>query len=299
MTALLTRLRPARANPPPDHLLSLPHRFVRGTLFWLYGLSASILIGSLWGSAVTGSRNTVSEIVGVPAVEQIAQERFAGWITEGLRSVGVVVPDNLAMADRILGLPETEQALARLTDQIVDAAFAPVGSAAVVDPASALLPAVPALTRVLADEGVVAGEDTVTALVSEIEPIPLDDVGAFQVTSAATRASAAFTLAAALGGVAVALFGGGAVLASPDRIAAVRNLAYRFMLTSLSLAVMLRLGSWIADPSGGATPLAAGISRLLGSRTYVPVMMAVVAAVIAAGAVRLRGRREWSATETV
>jgi hypothetical protein len=99
--------------------------------------------------------------------------------------------------------------------------------------------------------------------------------------------------------VAVALFGGGAVLASPDRIAAVRNLAYRFMLTSLSLAVMLRLGSWIADPSGGATPLAAGISRLLGSRTYVPVMMAVVAAVIAAGAVRLRGRREWSATETV
>lgn len=299
MTALLTRLRPARANPPPDPLLGLPHRFVRGTLFWLYGLSASILIGSLWGSAVTGSRNTVSEVVGVPAVEQIAQERFTGWITEGLRSVGVVVPDNLAMADRILGLPETEQALARLTDQIVDAAFAPVGSTAVVDPASALLPAVPALTRVLADEGVVAGEDTVTALVSEIEPIPLDDVGAFQLTSAATRASATFSLAAALAGVAVALFGGGAVLASPDRIAAVRNLAYRFMLTSLSLAVMLRLGSWIADPYGGATPLAAGISRLLGSRTYVPVMMAVVAAVIAAGAVRLRGRREWSATETV
>ncbi|MGZ8755507.1 MAG: hypothetical protein ACXW15_10015 [Acidimicrobiia bacterium] len=299
MTALLTRLRPARANPPPDPLLSVPHRFVRGTLFWLYGLSASILIGSLWGSAVTGSRNTVSEVVGVPAVEQIAQERFAGWITDGLRSVGVVVPDNLAMADRILGLPETEQALARLTDQIVDAAFAPVGSEAVVDPASALLPAVPALTRVLADEGVLAGEDRVTALVSEIEPIPLDDVGAYQLTSAATRASAAFSLAAALAGVAVALFGGGAVLASPDRIAAVRNLAYRFMLTSLSLAVMLRLGSWIADPSGGATPLAAGISRLLGSRTYVPVMMAVVAAVIAAGAVRLRGRRERSATETV
>ncbi|MGZ5383874.1 MAG: hypothetical protein ACXWH0_07830 [Acidimicrobiia bacterium] len=299
MTALLTRLRPARANPPPDPLLSVPHRFVRGTLFWLYGLSASILIGSLWGSAVTGSRNTVSEVVGVPAVEQIAQERFAGWITDGLRSVGVVVPDNLAMADRILGLPETEQALARLTDQIVDAAFAPVGSEAVVDPASALLPAVPALTRVLADEGVLAGEDRVTALVSEIEPIPLDDVGAYQLTSAATRASAAFSLAAALAGVAVALFGGGAVLASPDRIAAVRNLAYRFMLTSLSLAVMLRLGSWIADPSGGATPLAAGISRLLGSRTYVPLMMAVVAAVIAAGAVRLRGRRERSATETV
>ncbi|MGZ8784112.1 MAG: hypothetical protein ACXW1Y_00910 [Acidimicrobiia bacterium] len=296
---MLTRLRPARANPPPDPLLSVPHRFVRGTLFWLYGLSASILIGSLWGSAVTGSRNTVSEVVGVPAVEQIAQERLAGWITDGLRSVGVVVPDNLAMADRILGLPETEQALARLTDQIVDAAFAPVGSEAVVDPASALLPAVPALTRVLADEGVLAGEDRVTALVSEIEPIPLDDVGAYQLTSAATRASAAFSLAAALAGVAVALFGGGAVLASPDRIAAVRNLAYRFMLTSLSLAVMLRLGSWIADPSGGATPLAAGISRLLGSRTYVPVMMAVVAAVIAAGAVRLRGRRERSATETV
>ncbi len=281
MIASLTKTRFPQVNPPPDPPLSLPRRFVRGTSFWLFGLSASVLIGSLWGSAVTGSRTAVADVMGDLAAEQIAQERFAGWIIDGLTSVGLIVPDDAPVADRIMALPETEQALAELTDQVVDAAFAPVGSTAVVDPAAALLPAVPALTGVLADEGVAVGEGTVAAMVSSIEPIPLDDIGEFRVTSAATKASAALSLAAVLSGIAMVVFGGGAVLTSPDRVAAVRNLAYRLMLTSLSLAVMLRLGSWIADPRGGASPLGTGVSTLLGSHTYIPLAMAGAAAVVA------------------
>jgi hypothetical protein len=254
---------------------------VRATLFWLFGLAASILIGSLWGSSVTGSRSVVADVMGEIAAAQIAQERLAGWLIDGLRSVGVIVPDDSQVAERVLSMPETEQVMSNLTEQLVDAAFAPVGSNAVVDPATALLPAVPALTQVLADQGIVAGEGNVAALISSIEPVPLEGTGEFPVSSAATRASTAFSLAAALAGVAMVLFGGGAVLASPDRVAAVRNLAYRLMLTSLSLAVMLRLGSWIADPRGGATPLGAGVSTLLGSNTYVPLAMAGAAAVVA------------------
>ncbi len=221
------------------------------------------------------------------AAAQIAQDRFAGWIIDGLTSVGLIVPDDAPVADRILALPETEQALAELTDQVVDAAFAPAGSTAFVDPAAALLPAVPAMTSVLADEGVVVGEASVAAMVAGIEPIPLDDIGEFRVTSAATKASAALSLAAVLSGVAMVILGGGATLTSLDRVAAVRNLAYRLMLTSLSLAVMLRLGSWMADPRGGATPLGAGVSTLLGSHTYIPLAMAAAAAVVA---VWVRGR---------
>lgn len=286
MTAPLTKPRPVAVIPPPDPPLSLPRRFARGTSFWLFGLSASILIGSLWGSAVTGSRNTVASVVEDLAAEQIAQDRFAGWIIDGLRSVDVIVPDDANVAGRILAMPETEQVVAGLTDQLVDAAFAPAGTTATVDPASALLPAVPAITRVLTDEGVAAGEGEIAALVSSIEPIPLDDISEFRVTSSAARASAALSLAAALAAVSMLTFGGGAVFLSPDRIAALRNLAYRLMLTSLSLAVMLQLGSWIADPRGGATPLAAGVSTLLGSHTYIPLAVAAAAAVVG-----LRARR--------
>jgi hypothetical protein len=264
----------------------LPLRFARGTFFWLFGLSASILIGSLWGSAVTGSRSTVANVVDDLAAEQIAQDRFAEWITDGLRSVDVIVPDDATVAGRVLSMPETDQVVAELTHQLVDAAFAPAGTTAVVDPASALLPAVPAITRVLAEEGVPAPESDIAALVSSIEPIPLDDIGDFRVTSSASRAAAALSLAAALAAVAMISFGGAAVLTSPDRVAAVRNLAYRLMLTSLSLAVMLRLGSWIADPRGGATPLGAGVSTLLGSHTYIPLAIAAAAAVVG-----LRARR--------
>ena len=93
-------------------------------------------------------------------------------------------------------------------------------------------------------------------------------------TSAATRVSAALSLAAIMAGSAALLFGAGAVLMSPDRRAAIRNLGYRLMLTSLSLAVMLRLGSWIADPAGGASPWRTGLSTILGSPTYVPLLAA-------------------------
>ena len=280
MTSSLIRTR-SRQGDSPEPSIGLLRRFVRATCFWLFGLSASILIGSLWGSSVTGSRSVVADVVGDVAASEIAQERLTGWLIDGLRSVGVIVPDDVRTADRILTMPETEEAVRNLTDQLVDAAFAPVGSEAVVDPAAALLPAVPALTGVLADEGIVAGESSVAALVASIEPIPLDGIGELPVTSAATKSSTALSLAAALAGVAMLLFGGGAVLASPDRVAAVRNLAYRLMLTSLSLAVMLRLGSWIADPGGGATPLRAGLSTLLGTNTYIPLAMAGAAAFVA------------------
>ena len=50
MIAPLTKTRPAPVTLPPDPALRFPRRFARGTFFWLFGLSASILIGSLWGS---------------------------------------------------------------------------------------------------------------------------------------------------------------------------------------------------------------------------------------------------------
>ena len=293
------RTKPVRVTPPGATTSSLPRRFVRATLFWLFGLSASILIASLWGSAVTGSRGTVAEVMRDVATEQTARERIAGWITAGLGSADLIASDNAALVDRIMAMPEMEKVLTDLTDQIVEAVFAPVGGAALVDLATALLPAVPHITQVLVDEGVPADERSVAALVSNIDPILLDGTGEFPVTSAATRASAAFSLAAALAGVAVLTFGGGAVWISPDRAAAVRNLAYRLMLTSLSLALMLRLGSWIADPAGGSTPWRVGLSVLLGSHAYVPLLGAGLAAAVGLVARFKVKKRRWSAAEAV
>jgi hypothetical protein len=298
VTASLTRTEPVQISRAAQRPPSLPRRFTRGTLFWLFGLSASVLIGSLWGSAVTGNRDTVTEVVNEVAAEQIAQERIVGWITTGLESVGLFVPADTPVADRLLAMPATEQVLADLTDQVVAAAFAPEGSTPSIDPAAALLPAVPDITGVLIEAEVPADERTVAALISSIEPIPLDGGGELPVASIATRVSAALSLAAALAGVALLGFGGAAVLISSDRRAAMRLLAYRLMLTSLSLAVMLRFGSWVADPGGGASPWRTGLSTLLGSHTQVPLLVAVVAG-IGAGALFTWKRRRRSAAETI
>jgi hypothetical protein len=254
--------------------MNLPRRFARATLYWLFGLTVSILLGSLWGSAVAGSRETTAEVVHDVASEQVVEDRVAGWIAEGLDSVDLTVPGETTSVDLLMAMPETGQILDNLADQVVDAMFAPAGATAVIDPATALLPAVPQIATVLARAGLDTDQATVMDLVSRIEPVPLDASGEIPITSAATRVSAALTLAAVGAGLAALLFGGGAVAISPDRVAAVRHLAYRLMLTSLSLAVMLRLGSWIADPAGGATPWRAGLSTILGSFTYIPLLAA-------------------------
>ena len=299
MTTSRTRDKTVPLSVPAERLPTWPRRFARGALIWLFGLSASILIGSLWGSAVAGDRSTVGEVVREVAAEQIAQERIVGWVTSGLESVGLFVPDDIPVADRLLSMPATEQVLARLTDQVVEAAFAPVGARALVDPAAALMPAVPDITGVLVEAGIAADARTVTALVSAIEPIPLEGTGELPLSSAATRVSTALSLAAALAGAAMLVFGGAVLLIGPDRRAAVRLLAYRMTLTSLSLAVMLRLGAWVADPTGGATPWRTGLSTLLGSHSNVPLMVAAVAAAIGAGAVFTRKQRRRSAPQAI
>jgi len=299
MTTALKRTKSAPVPPPEFSAPSLPRRFTRATLLWLFGLSASILIGSLWGSAVTGSRSTAAEVMLDVATERVVRERIVGWITAGLDSVDLTVPGDSAFVDRLLAMRETEQVLADLTDQLLGAVFAPVGSTALVDPASAMLPAVPQITQALIDEGVPADEGAVADLVSSIEPVLLDGRGELPVTSAATRASAALSLAAMVAGMAALLFGAGAILISDDRTGAVRNLAYRLTLTSLSLAVMLRLGSWIADPTGGATPWRAGLSTLLGSHGYVPLLVAGAAASVGVGAMVTAKKQNGSAAESI
>jgi hypothetical protein len=271
--------------------MSFPRRFARGTLFWIFGLSASILIGSLWGSAAVGNRDTVAEVVSGAAAEQIAQERLVEWVLDGLASVGAVSPGDPGIADEILAMPETEHVLARLTDQVIDAAFAPVGTTSWIDPAAALLPAVPQLTQALTEEGVTPNQNAVAALVSQIEPVPLDGTVELPLSGAATRVSAALSLAAVLAGTCMVVAGVGAVLFSVDRLGAVRNLAYRFTLTSLSFVVLLGIGSWLADPAGGASPWRSGLSVLLSNHVHVPLLWGALAALVGAGAVWATKRR--------
>lgn len=287
----ITQRRPADAGRSDPAPIPLRRRFVRGTLFWLFGLSASVLIGSLWGSSVTGSRSTVQGAASEVAHTEIVQDRLLGWAAEGLATVEAAVSHEVALVDRLVELPETEQVLAALTDQVVDAAFAPIGATATVDPALALQPAIPQITRALVAEGVQVDEPTVAGLIARLEPIVVDGEGGLPVTSAATRASRTLSLAAAAAAAAMLAFGAGAVAASPDRIAAVRTLAYRLTLTGLSLAVMLRLGAWIADPNGGATPWWSGVSHLLGSHTHVPLIIAAVGATIGGVAMLMRRNR--------
>ncbi len=283
---MVRTLRPAPPAPVDGAVPSFPRRFVRGTAFWLFGLAASVLIATLWGSTLAGNRASVDRIVDRVAESRIVQERLVGWAVEGLDSVLLRLPAE----DALLGLPSIREVLAALVDQAVDAAFAPIDAPVAIDPAAALAPAVPEITDLLRSEGMAVDEASVAAAVSAIEPIPLDLDSDLPLASAATRTSRTLTLAAVASALAMLIFGAIAVAMSPDRIAAVRHLGFRLTLSGLSFAVLLVLGSWLADPRWGASPWRAGVARLLGSHVGVPLIVAAVGAAVV-GAVTWRLRR--------
>lgn len=280
------------AAPGTQPAGSLLRRFMRGTAFWLFGLSVSVLIGTLWGSTAAGNRGTIDRVVDQVAQSETVQRRLMDWAVRGLDLARYNLRDRTGTVERLMHLPAMEQVLEELTAQAVDAAFAPVGLVVWIDPAAILLPATPDITVLLRSEGIDVDEQTVGGVISSVDPIPLSSDDGFQFSASATRVSRTLTLAALAAGLAAVLFGVTAVLISPDRRAAVRHLGFRLTLTGLSFAMLLRLGAWIADPQGGGSPWRVGIARLLASHLDVPLVVAGIGAAVAClGALRWSRRR--------
>jgi hypothetical protein len=72
------------------------------------------------------------------------------------------------------------------------------------------------------------------------------------------------------------------LLASPDRMRALRSLLTRFALGSVSFAILLKIGSWIVDPEGGRAPVGESLALLADSQWMLPMTIGLASMAAAA-----------------
>jgi hypothetical protein len=283
------RPMPAR-NPTPWRTSAR-----RGTLsvvLWAFGLATTLLLVGLWGRAVTNDQPTVQASARSVVNADVATDRIYAWMEEGVAASADV--DAATAEEVVVALrehPEVEAAVGSMVDQFVGALFTPEGEVATVDLADSLDAVVPLVVSGLAARDVTVDETTLIAALEDAETIALETGEAASVVRVVEDVRSLLSLIVVLAATALLLAGSSAVWLSEDRLAMVRKLATRLLMSALSFAILFRVGSWALDPRGGGSPIASGGSILLGSNGDVFLSVALVAAGISGGVVWLVWRR--------
>ncbi len=270
-------------------------RFAHGTALWVFGLALSVVLGSLWGRAVTGDEETLSEAATAAANADWVAVQISAWLGDAVAEQGVVPERQASAAIRaVWQQPEARAAVQDLIAQGVAAGLAPPGTSVKIDAAAAMLPLADEVAAALNQAGVPTTPAEVAGFLAGIEPVVA--VAAPGQGAGSLRQVRGFLTMALLGAAVVMALAAAAALAlSEDHWATVRGLAMRATLTALGFAVLLRVSAWALDPSGGAAPLREGGSVLLGSNLGVLWWFAAAAALPTAGAaLAVRGRKRSS-----
>ena len=275
----------------------------RGSLsvvLWAFGLATTLLLVGLWGRAVTHDQPTVQATVRSVISAEIAGERIYSWLEDGVMSSTDVDPETAeqVMTD-LREHPEIEAAIDSLVDQFVSALLTVEGGAATLELTDTLAPVVPLVASGLADHDISVDEAALAAALAEAETIDLDTGDAAAAVRVVESARSLLSLIVVLSALVLVLTGSSAIWLSEQRLAMVRTLATRIVLSSLSFAVLFRLGSWVLDPERGGSPIAGGGSILLASNAGVFITIALGAAAISGGASWLVRRRRHLAGQTV
>lgn len=272
----------------------------RGTLsvvMWVFGLSTTLLLLGLWGRAVTADQQTVTDTAMAVVDAEVAQDRIYDWIEGAIsQSQGVGSAEAEVAISQLRESPELEAVIDNVIWSFVAALFAEPGETAVIDLEAALSPAVPVIVEQLSSQDVPVDESAVKAALDDASVIELDTGGAAGIAEIVSDARTLVSQVVVLAFFIMVASAAAAIALAQGRYAMLRTLAIRVVLSSLSFAVLFRLGSWAFDPDAGGSPVANGGSVLLGSNGHVFVLMAVVAAVIGSvGAWVAWQRRCWPA----
>ncbi len=182
--------------------------------------------------------------------------------------------------DDVLEEPEVVSALDRLLLEVVLAAGIPGAGASTVDVAAVLQPAAPAIARSISQssDGQVTTEQ-ISRVIDGLEPLVVRASGSTPVVGSSSPIAGRLGTATLLAMLTMLLTGWLVVASSKDRLVAVKGLLTRVSLGALSFAVMLRIGSWVLNPSGGRAPVSQTMSALFQSKWMVPLLVAGVAGV--------------------
>ena len=279
--------------------LSAPARFLRArrgvlaTALWLFGLSTTVLLASMWGRAVASDDGVIEAGAKAAFESDVVSDRITGWIADGIASTAGDLPEGTALsaATAVWEHPETADILSAAVDELVAAALAPPGNSVPVDLATALRPLSPIVITELGARGVALPRSTIDAALAAVPTVVLSSATESGVSAAVAAAKSTLTKVGAVGLVGMLLSGLAAVVAAEDRLRQVRALAIRVAVSALTFTVLLRLGAWALDPRGGRSPLAAGGSVLLSSNLHVLAGAVLVAGGVAAVTTAVARRR--------
>ena len=269
----------------------------RGSLsmvLWAFGLATTLLLVGLWGRAVTHDQVTVQESARSVVNAEIASDRIYSWIEDGVASSTDIDP---VTTERVIsglrGHPEVEGAVGALVDQFVGALFSESREEPRVELTDTLAPVIPLVVSGFAAYDVPIDEALVSAALVEAESIDLNTGDVAAVVRVVDNARALLSLIVVISASILVVAGSAAVWLSEDKLVMVRTLAIRIVISSLSFAVLFRVGSWALDPDGGGSPIARGGSPLLGSNSDVFLLAAFAGAAVAGavGAFVWRRRR--------
>lgn len=263
---------------------------------WVFGLATTLLLLGLWGRAVTNDEPTVLEAARTVVTAETASDRIYAWMESGIATAADVDP---LAAERVVTElrqhPEVEAAVGSVVDQFVGALFAVEGEEMTLDYADALAPVVPLVASGLAAQDVAVDEAVLVSVLAQAEAIELETGDIATVARAVEDAKAILSLIVVLSTATLMVSGSSALWLSTDRLAIVRTLATRVVLSALSFAILFRVGSWALDPQRGGSPIAGAGSILLASNSRVFLVAAFGASLLSV----IVGLLLWRRRETV
>lgn len=253
-------------------------RYALPVVLWVYGISVTVTLISLWGRVVIVDTDLISLAAEDASRAGPIAEQIGRWLGGQLRDVPGVDPTTAdELATSMVGDPALQETLDRLVRDVVRAAAAPEGEATV-DVAGILSPAVPAITDHLRERGLPVTEEVVGSYVASLDPLVVREPGEEPVVGAESGTARSLSIATVIGLGLMLSSGLAAVRMAEDRRAMVRSLFHRLALGALGFAVIFQLGSWILDPGAGRAPVRSAVSRLVGAKVWLPLVVAAGAA---------------------
>ncbi|HEX6947343.1 MAG TPA: hypothetical protein VF246_08335 [Acidimicrobiia bacterium] len=271
-------------------------RFFRSAAFWVFGLSLSVFLGSMWGRTVVSDGEALAEAARPLAETSQVASIVSNWLRQEMVEAGVPEGPARTAAEDVVTTPALAEAMSRLTVEVTLAAASPGPGRAVVDAATILMPAVPDLAAALSvATGAQIDEQSVAETVRSLDPIVVVAEDGERVIGPSSAAASRLGVATVLALATMLVVGWGLVATSDERLVELRKLANRVAMGALSFTVMLRLGSWVLSPRGGKAPVSEALSVIAASKWMVPFVVALIAGAFALAAHEtrrvLRGRR--------
>lgn len=248
---------------------------------WMFGLATSVLFVSLWGRAVVIDTDELGDSLRPLSETGEVAKAFSDWMTAELVESGVPEGQAEEATEAALLTTEVSVALEGLVVDVVAAAATEGVTGGTVDVAAAFLPTAPAISASLQGSGVPVTEPQVAGIIAGIDPLVIREPDEGAIVGGQSRLASRLGTAALLSIVALIVFGNLYTFAGRDRLQRLRTLLTRFALTGVSFAVLLKLGSWVLDPSGGRAPISETLSLLAESKWVIPALVGVGAAIAA------------------